>query len=722
MKATEVFRALAVLMAMASALPCRLTAEAPRGSITIDRIADIKYPTEQAWSPDSRTIAFLWDAAGKQDLFMVRPGEQPVALTDFSVNPAMLQSDIGHFEWASPTSIVFARDGALWTVSTSGARPARMSGFEGTTSFSISRDRKQMVFVRKGQVWVTSLEAGTERQLTRLPAGLNPSNPSFSPDCNYVAFNAARSEDVANPLAFNGDRMRIFHVTTWDIQLGIVSVYNGDPVMVPVSGGGGHGGAFGVVGQQWVEGPAVLHQELSPDHKTRLIEITSVTGETRVLWKDYDPKWWSPSNGPRTLASPDGKWLTFISDHSGWPHLYVIPADARSESQAKQLSAGNFGDGYAGWSPDSSKIAYAHSADGNQMERFISIVDIASGKIEPIVTAHGVNFDASFSPDGSMLAYSRSAVEHPLEVYAVAAHPGATPERLTNSLPPEIRVEDLTAPVAVFYPSRADGKPVPATLIVNKNLDRSKKHPAIIWIHGSGSDQNYLGWHPGAYRMYYAMDQYLAQQGYVILTPDYRGSSGYSRDWAVGDYMDLGGAESLDVAAGADYLKTLPYVDPDRIGVWGLSFGGFMTLEAVTTTPKLFRCAIDVAGVGDWATHGPWSIGRMGTPVSNPEGYYRSAPVKHLDKLERPLLILQGTNDTNVPVWETLAVIDTLEKLGKPFDMAFYPGEIHFFRRAFVLRDAWRRSEAFFDEYLKDPNNTVHSNGEYIVPSVPSGR
>ena len=109
----------------------------------------------------------------------------------------------------------------------------------------------------------------------------------------------------------------------------------------------------------------------------------------------------------------------------------------------------------------------------------------------------------------------------------------------------------------------------------------------------------------------------------------------------------------------------------------------------------------------------------MGTPVSNPDGYYRSAPVKHLDKLERPLLILQGTNDTNVPFIQTITVIDTLEKLGKPFDMAIYPGEIHFFRRAYVLRDAWERSEDFFDEYLKDPNTTVKSSGEWADPSVP---
>jgi dipeptidyl aminopeptidase/acylaminoacyl peptidase len=273
-------------------------------------------------------------------------------------------------------------------------------------------------------------------------------------------------------------------------------------------------------------------------------------------------------------------------------------------------------------------------------------------------------------------------------------------------LPAEINPADLTAPVQVHYPSRKDGKPVPATLMVGKNLDKSTKHPAIIWIHGSGADQNYLAWHPGAYRMYYAIHQYLVQQGYVILTPDYRGSSGYSREWTTGAFHDLGGGETQDVNAGADYLKTLPYIEPDRIGVWGLSYGGFMTLQSIITAPTLFNCAIDVAGVGDWETYttGGTILGRLGgTPVTDPELYDRSAPVKHLDKIERPLMILQGTNDTNVPLWETLKVVDRLEKLGKPFDMAFYPGEIHFFRRAFVLRDAWRRSEVFFDSHLKAP-------------------
>lgn len=672
----------------------------PLGSITIDRIAAIKYPSDPRWSPDNKTVAFLWDAAGNQQLFIVRAGQQPVAVTKFPVDPGLLTSDIGHFEWSAPDQIIVARGGQLWLVRTSQGDPEPMPGFQGVSSFSLSPDRKEIAFVQKGDVWVGSLSAGTRRRLTHMPEGLDASDPTFSPDDQYVAFNAARHESVPEPLPYNGNLMKVFRSLSWDHRVGVISVYAyaAEPMWIPVSERN-----YGSTQFQWGAGPSIVHEEFSPDHKTMELKITSIAGETRTLWKDQDDAWISPADGAMDVASPDGKWIAFISDRSGWPHLYVIPSNATSEAEAKQISRGSFGDGYAAWSPDSSRIAWAHSADGNQMERFISVGNPATGKVEDVVSEHGVNRAPAFSPDGATLVFERSAVEHPLEIYQAETRAGAEPTRLTNSLPDGLLTSDLTAPVAVHYPSRLDKKPVPATLMVSKNLDRSVRHPAIIWVHGSGADQNYLAWHPGYYRMYYAMSQYLAQQGYVVLTPDYRGSSGYSRDWAVGASRDLGGGETQDVNAGADYLKTLSYVDPDRIGIWGLSYGGFMTLQSVLADPSLFRCAIDVAGVGDWETWttGGMILGRLGeTPVTDPGLYDRSAPVKHLDELGTPLLILQGTNDANVPLWESLKVIDTLEKLGKPFDMAIYPGEIHFFRRDYVLRDAWRRSEAFFDRHL----------------------
>jgi dipeptidyl-peptidase-4 len=155
-------------------------------------------------------------------------------------------------------------------------------------------------------------------------------------------------------------------------------------------------------------------------------------------------------------------------------------------------------------------------------------------------------------------------------------------------------------------------------------------------------------------------------------------------------------------------LKTLDYVDPDRIGVWGLSYGGYLTLQALTRDPLLFRCGINVAGVVDWATYGAgYTTPRLGTPIENPEIYRMSAPIYHLDTLARPLLVLHGTNDRNVAFRDSLRLWDQLLKLGKDFEMGVYPGEIHFFRRAHVLRDAWRRAEEFFDRHLKQAPATT---------------
>jgi len=710
---------LAVWLGIVSWVPIAAQ-EAPRGSITIDRIADVKYPTEQSWSPDGKTVAFLWDAAGKQDLYMARPGSPPVALTDFPVDPDIWVSNISHFEWVSADQIIFGKDDALWTVSTATSKPVRLAGYQAVTSFSLSTDRSEIAYVHEGQIWVGSLVGKTQRQLTRFTDGARVAGPSFSPDKNYVAFTTTQFSELPEPMPFNGNRLLAMRSRTWGQKLGVVSVFSADPVLIPTTEGGGGGAAAGRI--QWAVGPVVVHQEFSPDHKAREIVETTPAGVSRTVWKDYDPLWWSLADGPRTVTSPDGKMIAFMSDRTGWAHLYVIPADATSESQATQLGKGDFGDGYANWSLDSKSVVFAHSEPGNQQERFLSIADVATGKVTPVVTARGVNRDAVFSPDGTMLAYLRSAVEHPQEVYAVSVSAGSIPVRLTDSLPAGLNPTDLTAPVGVHYPSRKDAKPVPATLMVDKSLDKTTKHPAIIWIHGSGADQNYLAWHPGSYRMYYGICQYFAQQGYVILTPDYRGSSGHNREWTTGASDDLGGGETDDVNAGADYLKTLSYVDPDRIGVWGLSYGGFMTLQSVERAPKLYAAAIDVAGVGDWETYTTGNsaiLGRLGsTPVTDPGEYDRSAPVKHLDKIERPLMILQGTNDTNVPLWETMKVVDRLEKLGIPFDMAFYPGEIHFFRRAFVLRDAWRRSDEFFYKYLVAPTTPMKSSDATVPEDV----
>lgn len=427
-------------------------AEAPRGSITIDRIAEIKYPTDPAWSPDGRMVAFLWDAAGRQELFVATPGQPPAALTDFAVDPDLLVSDIGAFAWAAPGEILFGRDGRLWTVATASPRPRVRDGLADAGRFALSPDRGEIAFLRQGQIWLASLAGTSQRQLTFLPPPLAAAVPVFSRDGRWLAFTAAASSLEPEALRWNGDRVRSYEPSTTARRLGIVSVDGGDPAWIPT---------IGAVGEiQWSADAAVIYQEISPD----------------------------------------GRTLAFVSDRTGWIQIYVIPTAATSEAQARQLTTGNALSGLGGWSPDGRRLAYHHSAPGNQFERFIDVLEVASGRSEPVVTARGVSLDPVFSPAGDRIVYQHSDVESSLDLYVAPARARAAPVRLTDSMPPGLKRSDLTPPV-------------PATLMVSKSLDRTRRHPALVWIHGSGSDQNFLGWHPGSYRMYYSLCQYLAQQG-----------------------------------------------------------------------------------------------------------------------------------------------------------------------------------------------------------------
>jgi dipeptidyl aminopeptidase/acylaminoacyl peptidase len=703
------------LLAMSSAASAQSAGQ--KQKLTIEQLIDIKHPSNPIWSPDGKLVAFVWDRAGVANLYIANAdgSGQPKPLTSFP------QGQVDGAFWNADGDIVyFPHDGDLWQVATTGGAPkAVWSKPDPGSGYVPSPDGKRVAFVRSkhaagddgphpSDLIIRWLSDGTESTTAHNDVSIH--GILWSPDGLSLAYvGGAKIIHHDESPSYSGEKI-IYRVSEY-VPGQIYALKLADAKPVPVAKPGEYGGLA------WLDNTHLVFDGQSPDFKNYFIYLAdAATGIAKSIHEIHEEKFWSIPDwgeaGAQPWPSPNGKWIAFLSDEDGWDHLYVMPA---SGGAAVQITKGKFEAWRPAWSHDSTRIAFDANLEDHPGDRVLGIAKIgddpAHAEVTYIPATPGTNIEPHWSEGDGRLVYQHTDTRNSADLYTIGTNSGAAPPvRLTDSMPAGMDRSQFVEPQFVHFPG-PDGQQVPGWLFVPKNLDKSKKHPAIMWIHGDGVNQNYDGWHVQRnYAVYYSIHQYFLQKGYVVFAPDYRGSIGYGRDWRTGVYMDVGGKDAKDAWMGGNYLKTLPYVDANRIGVWGLSYGGFFTLIAMTDQPKLFRAGVDVAGVTDYAMyysdpyHGDWTASRIGTPEQNPQVYANASPLSHIDRLERPLLVLHGTSDVNVPFLESVWLMDEALKKHKGDLISFmiYPGEFHYFTREHVLLDAWHRVDDFFDLYLRE--------------------
>jgi len=329
--------------------------------------------------------------------------------------------------------------------------------------------------------------------------------------------------------------------------------------------------------------------------------------------------------------------------------------------------------------------------------------DLATGKSTVLPIPKGLNAPAgghsAFTRDGSRLLYYHNGPTAPGDLWVYALATGKS-HQVTHSLVAGLRSEDMVEPYLVHYPSR-DGKwTISAFLYVPFNMARNGQNAAIVYIHGGPTAQTVNSFN--------RFVQYAVNQGYMVLAPNYRGSTGYGKEFQQANLFDMGGGDLQDVLAGVDWIKQTGHLDAKKIAVMGGSYGGYLSMMSVTKAPEVWAAGVPIVPFVNWFTEienedpvlQQSDLATMGDVVKNKALYEERSPINFIDQIKAPLLLLAGGHDPRCPKSETQQVVDAIKKRGGTVDYKIYENEGHGFARVENQIDAYKRVADFLQAHV----------------------
>jgi dipeptidyl aminopeptidase/acylaminoacyl peptidase len=684
---------LALLPALLPALIPSLLAGA-HPPFTLPDVLSAAFPSELVAAPDGLKVAWVSNAKGVRNLMLAEaPGYLARKLTTYSKDDGQELTEL-HFT-SDSAAIVYVRGGEangrgeipnpaqdpagatqdVWIVALDGA-PPRKIGEGNSPAPSPKGDR--VAFVRHGQLWWAQFH-GAAAPAQPFHARGAVAKPVWSPDAARIAFTSGRGDHAL---------IGVFDVAANTLQyLDPGTDQDSEPEWSP----DGRKLAVLRVPSNGLRTPREPHRTGEP-WSIRLVDIA--TGAGREIWR--------ASPGPGSVfrgvtARNQLQWMTgdrilFPWEADGWTHLYTVSADG---GKAVLLTPGAFEVEDVAVRAGGREVLY--SSNQNDIDRrHLWKVAVSGGAPVPVTPVPAQGIECVPVPVGAdAVVFLQADARTPIHP---AIRAGASQHDLDPSaIPPEFPLARMVAPQPVTF-TAADGLEIHGQLFLPPGKAANGRAPAMVFFHGGSRRQMLLGWH---YMYYYAnayaMNQYLANLGYVVLSVNYRSGTGYGMEFREAvNYGANGGAEYNDVQGVGIYLRSRPDVDAARIGTWGGSYGGYLVAMALARSSDLYKAGVDFHGVHNWATE-------LGVPVTEPDYKiaFESSPMAFLKTWRSPVLLIQGDDDRSVQFNQTVMLADALRRQGVEMEELVLPDEGHDFLLYKNWIKAYEATVDFLGRHLK---------------------
>ncbi|HEY1501968.1 MAG TPA: prolyl oligopeptidase family serine peptidase [Acidobacteriaceae bacterium] len=684
---------------------CLLSLSAGAQSFTLQQVLSAPFSSALQASPAGGRFLWIANQQGKRNIWVAEASGSAYTAHRVTSDDADDGVDVGDITWTPDgEQIVYARGGDfefpekaaanpamlpagleedIWIVGAHGGDARKLA--EGQAP-AVSPDGATMAYLDKDQIWTLNLRDTAAKPAQLFHGRGRLGSLQWSPDGKWLAFTSGRGDHgFVGVFSFADQTLQYLDPST---EIDREPVWSPDSTQI----------AFVRIPPD-TSGVDFKPRRSAQPWSLRVADVK--TGAGHEIWRAHEGQgsvFHETETEAHQLYWSAGGHIVFPWEGSGWVHLYSVAA---SGGEATELTPGEFEVDYVAFSKDRKTLVYSSNQDDID-RRHLWEVSADGGSPRELTHGDGLEIVPAIAPDGTV-AVLRSDVHVPIRPAVVGAG-GTLKDLAPQMVPADFPGAKLLTPQQVIF-SAADGMKIHGQLFVPGSAEDGKRHPALVFFHGGSRRQMLLGWHyMDYYSNAYGMNQYLASLGYVVLSVNYRSGIGYGLNFREAlNYGAAGASEFNDVQGAGLYLRSRPDVDGAKIGVWGGSYGGYLTALALSRASDMFAAGVDFHGVHDWNLElENWQ------PKYDPDSdqqaeriAWESSPLASVKTWRSPVLLIQGDDDRNVQFSQTVRLAAALRAQGTPFEEHVFPDEIH----GFLLERSWITAYGltadFFNRKLK---------------------